>query len=218
MFRKYRERRVRSPLYLMLVFIFLTLALISLTTGLAEAAITGYFMEIYRISLPLAYSLVVLADFALYIFATYMTNRGQKLIPFIIIIGIFIMIALFLPWNWWGVPNEDYTGKLSIRLYTTSSFVIFSCAIYAYIIAICKMVLKTSESKVTKTGLKLLIYGMICLILLFICITGDNLLVVLFDHPGYSAFLYVGWLFAVGFVILSYLSLVMPDWLVRRIE
>jgi len=40
----------------------------------------------------------------------------------------------------------------------------------------------------------------------------------LFDHPGYSEFVYVAWIFAIIFYILSYLSLVMPKWLVKRIE
>jgi len=46
----------------------------------------------------------------------------------------------------------------------------------------------------------------------------DNLLIVLYRHPGYSEFIYVAWIFAILFLILTYLSLVMPEWLVKRIK
>ena len=49
MFKKWRERKVPPPLYLTLVFSFLTTALIVLSIGLAEAVITGFYKEIYRI-------------------------------------------------------------------------------------------------------------------------------------------------------------------------
>lgn len=218
MYFKYRKRKVKEPLYLMAVFISLTLALIFLTIGLAEAAIRGFFMEVYRISLPLAYSMVILADFSLNSFASHITDKGKKFTPLMILIGSVIMIALFLPWNWWGYPSEEYVGELNTRFYTTGSLVIFSCAIFIYIVILCNKVAKTTQNKIIKTGLRLFVYSMFCLILLFACITGDTLLIVFFDHPGYSVFLYVGWLFGVAFVILSYLSLVMPEWLVRKIE
>ncbi|MHA1805257.1 MAG: hypothetical protein ACTSU4_12145 [Promethearchaeota archaeon] len=218
MYLKYKKRKVRSPLYLMLVFIFFTLALIILTIGLAEAAITGYFMEFYRISLPLAYSMVIIADLMLFIFASHMMEKGKKLLPFLVLMGTIILISLFLPWNWWGVPAEAHAGELNIRLYTTGSLVLYSCAIYIYIAFICHQVGGMTENNITKIGLKLMKYSMGCLILLFACITGDNLLIVLFDHPGYSFFLYIGWAFAVAFIILIYFSLIMPKWLIKRIK
>ena len=80
----------------MRVFVFLTLALIVLAIGLAEAIITGYYKEVYRFSLPFAYSMVVLADIFLYIFVDELTDRGKKgFIPFIII-GVVIIVLLFL--------------------------------------------------------------------------------------------------------------------------
>ncbi|MHA1723453.1 MAG: hypothetical protein ACTSXH_01225 [Promethearchaeota archaeon] len=218
MYLKYKKRKVKAPLYLMLVFIFLTSSIIILTVGLAEAAITGYFMEIYMMSLPLAYSMVIIADLMLFVFANHMMDKGNKLLPFLMIMGILIIISLFLPWNWWGVPAEEHAGELNIRFYTTGSLVIYSCAIYIYIALICHQVGSRTESKITKMGLQLMKYSMGCLILLFACITGDNLLIVFFDHPGYSFFLYIGWAFAVAFIILIYFSLIMPKWLLKRIE
>jgi len=218
MFKKWKERNVPPPLYLAIVFTFFAAALTMLGIGLAEAVITGEYRVVYRFSLPFAYSMVVFADIFLFKFATHMTDKGKRAFPFIIVIGIILIIILFLPWNWWGVPSVDYEGMLNIRLYSTVSLVLFSLIIYSYIAMISRKTKRKVEDKVMNTGLKLLFYSMICLILLFVMLIGDTLLITLFNHPGYSEFTYVAWIFGMIFIILSYLSLVMPDWLVKRIK
>lgn len=218
MYKKWKERNISPTLYLTLVFSFLTSALIVLTIGLAEAVILREYREVYRISLPLAYSMVVFADIFLFIFAAHITNKGKKAFPIIIVIGIILIIVLFLPWNWWGVPFVDYDGALNIRLYSTISLVIYSLSIYSYIAGICQKVKTGVEDRVMYTGLTLLFYSMISLIMLFLMLIADTLLITLFNHPGYSNFIYIAWMFGLIFIILSYMSLIMPDWLVRRIK
>lgn len=218
MFKKWRERNVPPPLFLALVFSFLTAALIVLAIGLAEAVITSFYKEIYQISLPLAYSMVVCADIFLFIFASYMTNKGRRAFPLIILAGIVIIIILFLPWNWWGVPQVDYEGELNIRLYTTGGLVLFSFLIYSYIALICQKIKHNVDDKVMYSGLKLLFYSMISLILLFLMLIMDTLMLTFFNHPGFSEFVYIAWFFGLIFIVLSYLSLIMPEWLVKRIK
>ncbi len=218
MYNKWRERNVPPPLFLTLVFSFLTSALIILSIGLAEAVITGFYKEIYRISLPLAYSMVVFADIFLFIFASYMINKGKRAFPIIIIVGIILIIILFLPWNWWGVPREDYEGKLNIRLYSTGGLVVFSFLIYGYIALISQKVKRNVDDEIMRTGLRLLFYSMISLIFLFLMLIMDTLMIIFFNHPGYSGFTYIAWIFGLIFIVLSYLSLIMPDWLVKRIK
>lgn len=218
MFKKWRERKVPPPLFLALVFSFLTTALIVLSIGLAEAVITGFYKEIYRISLPLAYSMVVCADIFLFIFASYMTNKGKRAFPLIILVGIVIIIILFLPWNWWGVPQVDYEGELSIRLYITGGLVLYSFLIFFYIALICQKIKRNVDDKIMYTGLNLLFYSMISLTLLFVMLIMDTLMITFFSHPGYSEFTYIAWIFGLIFIILSYFSLIMPDWLVKRIK
>ncbi|MFX0024738.1 MAG: hypothetical protein ACFE9S_20690, partial [Candidatus Hermodarchaeota archaeon] len=138
--------------------------------------------------------------------------------PVIIIIGIILIIILFLPWNWWGVPQVDYAGELSIRLYTTGGLVVFSFIIYIYIALICQKTKRNAEDKIMQIGLKLLFYSMINLILLFLMLIMDTLMITFFGHPGYSEFTYIAWIFGLIFIVLSYLSLIMPDWLVNRIK
>jgi len=43
-------------------------------------------------------------------------------------------------------------------------------------------------------------------------------MITFFKHSGYSEFTYIAWIFGSIFIILSYLSLIMPEWLVNRIK
>jgi hypothetical protein len=218
MVKKWRERNVKPPLYLSIVFILLTIALISLTIGLAEAVATGFFKEIYRISLPLAYSMIIIADIFLFVFAEEITSKGKKAIFPLIIFGAIIIIILFLPWNWWGVPPEDYAGQLSIRLYSTLSVILYSYIIYIFISIFCLKARKQTQDAKARTGLTLLFLAMISMIGFFLMFIFDTLLITLTDHPGYSEFVYIAWIFAILFFIFIYMSLVMPKWLIDRIE
>jgi len=78
--------------------------------------------------------------------------------------------------------------------------------------------MKKTDDKKTSLGLNLLFYAMISMIFFFLMFIGDTLMILLFKHPGYSEFVYIAWIFAIMFYVLSYLSLVMPKWLVKRIE
>jgi len=217
MFIKWRERKVRPPLYLALVFTFLTASIINLLVGLLEAIVTGYYMEIYRFSLPFGYLMVICADIFLFLFASFMTNKGQKLFIPVLIIGIIIAIVIFLPWNWWGVPSIDYENELNIRLYSTLVFVAYSNIIYIYIAIISRKIKKNVDDKVMYTGLKLLFYSMVSIIMLFVMLICDTIMIFLGDE-GYTIFIYIAWIFGVIFIILSYFSLIMPEWLTNRIK
>jgi hypothetical protein len=215
---KYNERKVNAPLHLAIVFSFFTGAIIVLTIGLIEAAITGYYKEVYRLSLPLAYSLVVIANITLFYFASNITNQWKNMLLPLILGGIILIIMFFLPWNWWGYPKEDYTGKLNIRLYTNIFFIAHSYIVYISIILICQRTRKNTDDEIAQFGLTLLLYSMISMILFFVMILLDNVMIVVFNHPGYSEFQFASWIFALIFTILSYLSLVMPEWLIHRIK
>jgi len=218
MFKKWREREVKAPLYLFLVFALLTAAIIGLTVGLGEVVLTGEFREIYRFSLPLGYSLMLAANIFLFMFAIEITSKGKKLLIPLAILGVILIIIAFLPINWWGFPSEEYAGKLNIRLYTTIGIVIYSYIVYIFVAMFCNKARKQAQDKVARAGLTLLLVSMILMILFFVMFILDTLLITFSDHPGYSEFVYIAWVFAIGFYITSYLSLVMPQWLVKRIN
>ena len=218
MMKKWKERKNLHPLRLSLVFLFFTLAIITLAIGLTEAAITGYYMEIYRISLPTSLSLVIGADISLFLFVSEITGRRKKLLNPLIIIGCIIIVILFLPWNWWGYPDAEYAGKLHIRLYSTLALVIYSYLIYIMAISFSQNAKKIAQDRLTQVGFSLLGYSIISVMFFFVFQIADTIVLAFTDHPGYTIFIYFSWIFIVVFCILIYLSLVMPEWLVKWIE
>ena len=218
MFMKWKERKVSPPLYLAIGFAFFTTALIMLTIGLAEGVITGYYMYIYRFSLPFGYTMVIISDIFLFKFASEITERGEKLILPLIIIGAIIIVLHYLPWNWWGVPSQDFEGELDIRIFTTLTLVLYSNIIYLFIASICRKSMVSAVDKVTYYGLKLLFYSMICLVFFFAMFIFDTVLMLFIENLRYSIFIYIAWGSTLVFFALAYCSLVMPEWLVKRIE
>jgi len=217
MFNKWQERKSKLPLILGLVFISLITALAFLAIGLLETIITGYFKEIYRFTFPLAYICVIIADIILFKFTDEITEKSSNAIYYIIIVGIILSIMLLLPWNWWGVPQKDYVGEVSIRIFSTLSFTIYSVAIYLSIAIISLKAQSKAEDKKIRYGFLLYALSVLCMVAFFSCNILENVLIVFFDHPGYSIFIYIGWIFAFLFILLSYFSLVMPKWLIKRI-
>ncbi|MHA1370173.1 MAG: hypothetical protein ACTSRA_10715 [Promethearchaeota archaeon] len=219
MYKKWKARRLRPPLLIFLVFLSFSIAVIGLFFGLLETVIFGEFREVYRFSLPFGYTMMVAADVLLYEFANQvMEDRITRVRLPLYVAGVVIGIMLWLPWNWWGVPNEDYVGKLNIRLYTTLLFIVYSYVIYIMIIVIVFKVRQITTSPVARWGYTLLILSIVCLILFFAMFILDTLLIVFFDHPGYSEFVYLAWMFSIVFYILIYMSLSMPKWLVSRLQ
>ena len=218
MYRKWIERKVKAPLHLSFVFTFLSLSLISLTIGLAEAAITGYYKEIYRFCLPFSFSMLVLANVFLYVFTSEITQKGKKAVVPLIIIALIIIVIIYLPWNWWGVPTELHKGKLDIRLYTTLSITIYSLVVILSIAMLSIKMKKNVKDNIARVGASLLFYASMSMIGFFVFIIIENALIFFFAIEGFSIFMYLAWIFAMLFFILSYLSLVMPNWLINLIE
>ena len=216
--KKWRERQVPAPLHLALVYMTMAAGALILIIGLMEAVITGYYMEIYRLSLPLAYTCIILWNIFLFLFISGMTEKGKKALLPLILIGIVIIIALFLPTNWWGYPSEEYVGKLNTRLYVTGGLVIYSTLLYISIFLICQKAKKRTEDKKALVGFSLIAYSMICMLLWFVFIIMDTIMIVFTNHPGYTIYIYIAWIFAFVFMAFTYIALVMPEWFVKWIE
>lgn len=215
---KWKERKVQPPLLLGIVFGIFAAALIILAAGLADSAAREYYMELYRFSLPFGYSMIVITDVVLYKFAIVLTSRGQKAFNVIIALGIVLVVVLFLPWNWWGFPAADVEGQVSIRMYSTVALIAYSYIIYITIARVCRLAMADAKDPVARMGLKLMSWAMISMVFFFLMFVFDTILIMVIDHPGYSEFIYVAWIFAVLFYVLMYLSVAMPEGLVKRLR
>ncbi len=217
MYNKWRERATRPVGLMTLLFVVFTAALVVLTIGLVDSAISGFYREIYRFSLPLSYSLIVVADISLFEFVREITNhRGRGLKP-VVIIGAVLCVVLFLPWNWWGRLNTDYAGQVNIRLGTMLGLITFSYTIYIMIARVCWQLMPEAQTPVAKAGLRLLFGAMILMIVFFLMFVIDTVLIVAFHSGGYSIFVYFAWICSIAFYICMYLSVAMPSWFVKRI-
>jgi len=218
MFAKWRERKARPAGLMAAVFAIFTAALVMLMIGLADSAISGFYREIYRFSLPFGYSMITIADIILFIFASEITSHWKRGLVPILIAGAVLVVILFLPWNWWGYPNAEYAGQLNIRLYSMLGLIAFSYVIYIMIASVCRQVIADAKTPVAKAGLRLMFWAMICMICFFLMFVFDTVLIIAFDSPGYSIFIYIGWIFGMVFYICMYLSVAMPEWFVRHIS
>ena len=195
---------------MLIAFSALTSAVIVLAIGILEGIITGYSKEIYRFSLPFAYSMVVIADIFLYKYVNYLTDRGRKAYFPVLLIGVVLIIVLFLPWNFWGTPIAEI-ARPYIRLYSTLGLIVYSYLIYISIIFICQRSKNYSVSRINRRNLSLFSWAIVALLFFFLMFIFDTLLLVFTDSPGYSIFVYFAWIFAVIFLLLSYLSLVLHE-------
>ncbi len=215
--RKWRERKTKPAGLMTLLFAIFTAALVMLTIGLVDSAFSGFYREIYRFSLPVSYSLIVIADIILFIFAREITNHGGKGLKPVAILGAVLCVVLFLPWNWWGHLNTDYAGQINIRLGTMFGLIAFSYTIYIMIAWVCWQVMPEAKTPVARAGLRLLFGAMILMIVFFLMFVFDTVLIVAFESGGYSIFVYFAWICAIAFYICMYLSVAMPSWFVKRI-
>jgi len=216
-FAKWRERKARPAGLMAAVFALFTAALVMLTAGLADSAMKEYYEELYRFSLPFGYSMIVIADIILFMFASEITNHWKRtLVPFIIA-GAVLFVVLYLPQNYWGVPDSDYAGQLNIRLYSMLGLIAFSYTIYIMIASVCRHVMPDAKTSVARVGLQLMFWAMIIMIMFFLMFIFDTVLIVAFNSPGYSPFVYIAWIFGIVFYICMYLSVSMPAWFVKRI-
>ncbi|HME53188.1 MAG TPA: hypothetical protein VKM55_13280 [Candidatus Lokiarchaeia archaeon] len=214
---KWRERRTK-PLKLMIaVFISFTAELVMLTIGLVDSAISGFYREVYRFSLPFNYSMLVVVNIILFMFTREITNQGRKGLKPVVIAGAILCVVLFLPWNWWGYLNTDYAGQINIRLYTMLGLVTFSYMVYIRIAWVCWYAMPEAKTPVEKTGLRLLFVSMILMICCLLMFIIDTVLIVAFHSGGYSIYVYIAWIFASCFACCLYLCVVMPPWFMKRL-
>ena len=77
---------------------------------------------------------------------------------------------------------------------------------------------KKTKDPVAHFGFILLFYSMISMIIFLIFVVLDTIMITFTDHPGYTIFMYFAWIFVISFFVLNYFSLVMPNWLEKRIK
>ncbi len=226
-FLKWRERRTVATLYLSIALISISLAAFMVFTGLAswfslwiaEGYIATLSPAYYEVSLPLGYSLVIVYDIFIVLFAIhiFLDKNNKKAIPFIIV-GIVLGILLFLPTNYWGV-NPELMDPASTRTLIIGLYLVYNAVICILLTYFAFREARRTEDKLHRKGFQAMALGFIANFLIFVFFLFDAVLL-LFNpaSPGYSIFISLAWITAFITAFLFYLGYILPTWFRNWIE
>ena len=110
---------MKSPKLLGISFIFYSLGLLWAFVGLIEVVIAQEFRELYRLSLPLGYTMAMIGNLFLIMFAQEIFKIQKRIKIIFVLLFVSTIILLNMNENWYGVPNEVYEGKFSLRMYSS---------------------------------------------------------------------------------------------------
>lgn len=209
--RKYFEKRKKPALLLSMAFVLVSLAITALFFGMLECYITGYKMEWYRFSLAFAYCIIMLALALQILFFADIYGIPMQLIKKYLLIALILAIALALPDNYYGVPDNEEVGLgPNIRPFTSIGMMLFSIAVFTRMGLKSFRTAKLVEEKIPRMGFQMIGLSEFCIVGLFFFMAMDTVVFTLFETGGYTIFVYIAWIFAGGFFISSYFGLIIP--------
>ncbi|MHA1379524.1 MAG: hypothetical protein ACTSRG_14215 [Candidatus Helarchaeota archaeon] len=224
---KWRERRTIATLYLALALFSISGAVFVAFLGLFSwflvwsSAIIPYVNSpvIYPISLPFAYSFVIIYDIFLFLFTIhiFLDKNEKKIIP-VIIIGIFVATLLWLPTNNWGLDTTPMDPP-STRTISMLIYMLYNVVIYIILAFSAFRESKKTDQKEYQVGFQAIALGQIANILIFVFFLFDSVLLIINPNsPGFSIFIYLGWICALVAVFLFYIGFILPSWFRNRIK
>jgi len=213
--RKGRQQGIKSAQYLGYSFLSFGAAILIAFIGLLNVIIVGEFREIYRLSVPLSYSIGMVGTLFLLLFGFSLFGFQKKMaVLFAVWTGI-TFVLVNLDSNWYGVPHSTYAGQFSMRFYSSLSMMLLAVGIYLYLIS--KINSLQIDKPLVKFGYKLIVWSLISLIFFWACVTLDTVYINI-TGEGFSIFFDIAWIFGLIFWVLSYIGLTMPPKLKPYLE
>ena len=213
MLLRWRERKKIATKYLFLSLFFLWLSIILLTIGFAEAFISGYKKELYRLTMGISFGLNMLfVNVNIIKFAAEIFSLEKKRCRIYIIISVVIGILVLLPNNYYGYPSDAEIGYgPSIRMYTSILMILFSLFMFSRISYLSFQTMKQVSDNYAKKGFAYIGLSQLSFLAFYLCLTIDTIIFTFASSGGYSIFVYLAWASAIGYFIFSYLGLVQPS-------
>lgn len=209
---KGRRRNAKAAKILGTAYSFFAAMFGWLLAGLLQTYVDGEFRELYRLSLPAAYSALVAADFAILWFAREVFEVGRRSAAGFVVFFCVTLVLLNLDQNWYGVPTEAHEGQPDVRLLSNLFLLGGTLALYSYLIRALVGLRRKVDDPAAKLGFELIAGAFACGIAALTCIALDAVNIML-TGEGYSAFIFVGWGFVAFFMAFSYLGFDLPAWL-----
>ncbi len=209
--RRHNQRRTPVTRYLLLSTIFLLCsALISAIsrilriTGVWEVAPNQFLELLVFTVIFVAISDVFVLAFGLEVFYEGATKGRNKtaLLIYVALVGVFAYYAIST-----GLFDVDLNDIIWLFV------IVLSVVVYIILIRSALKLARKLEDPVAKRGMHLIAAGPACLMVTFGLFMADSFL-----GANFTPLYYVAWLFALAFVVLTYLGVVQPDWLKKRIS
>jgi hypothetical protein len=216
LFKKWRERRTRAPMLLFLAFISYLSCIIVLAIGFAEVVATGHKMELYKFSLAYGYAGFMVSHAFYITFAWELFSLDKKRAHGYIAACIAVAVLVALPWNHYGMSQSMYSD-FNLRPYSMVAILLLTLVVGSRLAYQAFKVSRHLDDPVGKAGFAFIGWSQVLMVAFFACLAIDIVIVGITPSQGYTPFNFIGWSAAALLFFFSYIGLIMPDWLKRRI-
>jgi hypothetical protein len=216
LFKKWRERRTRAPMLLFIAFLSYLICIVVLAIGFTEVVVTGYKMELYKFSLAFGYTGFMVSHGFYITFASELFSLNKRRVHLYIAACLAVAVLVVLPWNHYGMSESMYSD-FHLRPYSTAALFLLTLVIGARIAYQAFKVSRHVDDLVGKAGFAFIGWSQVLMIAFFSFMALDIIVVAFTPSQGYTPFNLIGWMAASLLFFLSYIGLIMPDWLKRRI-
>ncbi len=214
--KKWHERRTRAPMLLSLAFISYLSCIVVLAIGFTEVVITGYKMEVYKFSLAFGYAGFMVSHAFLITFATDLFSFDKRRSYRYIAACLVVAVLVALPWNHYGMSQTMYSD-FNLRPFSMVALLILTLVIGLRIAYQAFKLSKRLDDPVGKVGFAFIGWAQISMIAFFAFMGIDIAVVAFTPSQGFTPFNLIGWSAAVLLFAFSYIGLIMPNWVKRRL-
>ncbi|MBN2149918.1 MAG: hypothetical protein JW839_00600 [Candidatus Lokiarchaeota archaeon] len=216
LFKRWRERRTRAPMLLFLAFLAYLTCIVVLAAGFTEVVVTGKKMELYKFSLAFGYAGFMVAHGFYITFAWELFSLKKRSAHGYIAACLVVAVVAVLPWNHYGQAQSMYSD-FNLRPYSTVATLLLTLVIGMRIGYQAFKVSWRLNDPVGKAGFAFIGWAQVLMVAFFVFLGVDILVVAVTPSQGYTPYNFIGWSAAVLLFIFSYVGLIMPDWVKRRL-
>ncbi len=216
LFKKWRERRTRAPMLLFIAFISYLSCIVVLAIGFTEVVVTGHKMEAYKFSLAYAYAGFMVSHAFYITFAWELFSLDKWSAHGYIAACLAVAVLVALPWNHYGMSQAMYSD-FNLRPYSMVAIFLLTLVVGARLAYQAFKVSRRLDDPVGRAGFAFIGWSQVLMVAFFAFMALDIIMVGLTPSQGYTPFNLIAWMSAALLFFFSYIGLIMPEWVKRRI-
>ncbi len=213
---RWRASRTKALVYLTWCFVFYSISIMVGLIGWIEVYLTGFRQEIYKISIPLVYSLFLIGHLFIYLFTScYFEKQNGKTTKILVLITILLILAAFHPNNYYGIPIPEGSGT-DISLIVSICLVIYACFLHIMLGVEFIEGYRTSTNPYDKRGLLSYAFGVFSIVLFYIFFSFNKFYIMLGKSKGFSIFMFIAFFWITVGLVACWWGTLCPNWLTSR--